>query len=276
MRFGICNEVFEGWGLPDVFRKARAIGYDGVEIAPFTLGEHPADLTTAEREHIRQAAQDANVEVAGLHWLLARTEGFHLTSPDKTVRAKTTQYLRKLTHLCADLGGGVLVFGSPDQRSLAGGVARDEALQWATGSLRTVAETAQERGVVFCIEPLGANETNFINTADEALDLVRRVNSPNVGIILDVKAMAHEERPVAETVSRHIAHTAHIHANDPNQRGPGFGKEDFVPIMKEICRAGFTGYVSVEVLDFRPDPVTIATKSLHYLKECLERGADTI
>ena len=269
MLFGICNEMFEGWSLEDVFQKAAEIGYDGVEIAPFTLSGRPVEMRPACREQIRALAEAAGVSVIGLHWLLAKTEGYHLTSPDESVRAQTSGYLKDLVDLTADFGGNTMVFGSPQQRSLLPGVTADTARRFAVEALKPVAARAEERGVTFCIEPLGPEETDFINTADEAWALAQEIGSPSVKIILDVKAMSTESQPVAETIRRHAAHAGHVHANDPNRRGPGFGDVDFRPVFEALREADYQGYVSVEVFDFRPDPVTIARKSLEYMRGAL-------
>jgi len=269
MRFGICNEMFEGWKLEDVFRKASELGYSGVEIAPFTLGGRPTEIPAAERHAIRASAARAGVEIIGLHWLLAKTEGLHLTSPDRDTRARTVKYLQDLVRLSADLGGSVLVLGSPQQRSVSPPVTHDEAREYAREALSQVGKAAEELGQTVCLEPLGPEETNFVNTADEAWELASSTGSPAVKIILDVKAMSTEARPVPDIIAAHASHAGHVHANDPNRRGPGFGDVDFRPIFKALRDAGYDRYVSVEVFDFRPDPVTIARQSIDYMRRSM-------
>ncbi len=269
MRFGICNEVFEGWEIDKVFDAAKKMGYQGVELAPFTLSDTPTRLPQDRRKAIRDAAECRHLEVIGLHWLLAKTEGYHLTSADKVVRKATADYLIDLTRLCADIGGRVMVLGSPKQRSLLPGVSYEEAFGYAVEVLKNVSGAAEKLDITLCIEPLAGQETDFINTADQAWALAQAIGSPNVRIILDVKAMSSEQRPIIETIKAHISHAAHFHANDPNLKGPGFGSEDFQPIMNALVDADYQGYVSVEVFDFQPDPITIAYESLHYMTRCL-------
>lgn len=272
MKFGICNELFEGWELKDIFTTARDIGYQGVELAPFTLGESPSRISPERRREIASAAQQAGVDVVGLHWLLAKTEGLHLTTSDSAVRQTTSRRLTDLVHLCADLTGRVLILGSPQQRSLVPGVDLAQARRNAIEVLTPVAKAAEDRGVTFCLEPLGPEETNFLNTADEAWELAQEIGSPNVKVILDVKAMSTERAPVEDVIRRHVEHAGHVHANDPNRRGPGFGDVDFVPVMKALSESAYDGYVSVEVFDFKPDPVTIARQSLEYMQNCLKEA----
>lgn len=272
MKFGICNELFEGWEFPRIFQTAKEIGYDGAEISPFTLGTDPAEIDFSILPSIRKQAEDAGIEIIGLHWLLAKTEGFHMTAADESVRKRTVELLKQRARACAALGGNVMVWGSPQQRSLTPGVSWQQAWDYAASGLGQVAKVLEQEGIVFCIEPLGPEETDFINTADEAWRLAQAVGSPNVKIILDVKAMSTEGRPVADTIRMHASHAGHVHANDPNRRGPGFGDVDFVPIMQALQEVDYKDWVSVEVFDFRPDPVTIAEQSLANMKNCMAGG----
>src|SRR5207245_2485075 len=104
MRFAICNETFEGWEHERVCRFVSALGYQGLELAPFTLAPLITDVTPAQRQLLRRQAEDCGLSILGLHWLLARTEGFQLTSPEQVVRARTAQYLGELARCCHELG----------------------------------------------------------------------------------------------------------------------------------------------------------------------------
>jgi len=101
--------------------------------------------------------------------------------------------------------------------------------------------------------------------------LIEAVGCPAVRLHLDVKAMVGQEAKPAEAIIRESAeHLAHFHANDVNLRGPGFGDVDFRPIAAALADIGYDGYVSVEVFDYAPDPETIATRSLEYLRGVFE------
>ena len=268
MRFAICNELFEGWDFERVCRFVKATGYDGLELAPFTLGARIEDLTSAGRATIRRTASDAGVEIVGLHWLLAKTEGLHLTSPEPEVRRRTGLYLIALAELCHDLGGAVMVFGSPAQRSLLPGVTGADALVYAAETIRSTLPALDRLGLSLCIEPLTRDETDFINSCDEAVQLIDFVNHPRVVLHLDVKSMSSEPTPIPDLIRRHAHRTGHFHANDPNRRGPGFGAVDFRPIVAALRETGYNRWISVEVFDYSPDPETIARRSLEYLRSC--------
>lgn len=273
MKFAICNEQFEGWAFDRVCRFVNSVGYEGLEVAPFTLAPLITDVTPQQRAELRLQADDAGVEILGLHWLLARTDGLYLTSPDSVVRRRTADYLVSLAEACRGLGGTIMVFGSPKQRSLLPGVTADQAYEWAAQTFRDALPGIADCGVTLCMEPLSGAETDFVNTCADAVRLGEMVNHPNFGLHLDVKAMSSEPTPVPELILQYGRRAGHFHANDANLRGPGFGAVDFVPIFQALQQVGYAGWVSVEVFDYSPDPETIARESIDYMIECLHEAA---
>ena len=267
MKFAICNEIFKDWKLDDVFVYAARLGYDGVEIAPFTLANAVTEISAGERKRIREAAAKSRVVIAGIHWVLVKPEGLYMNHPDQAVRERTAAYFCELVDFCADVGGSRMVVGSPKQRNLMPGVSREQAKEWTLETFRGAVARAEERQVTICLEPLAPTETNFINTAAEAIEFVHRLPSTRFKIILDVKAMSSESKPIPQVISESWPHFAHFHANDPNLKGPGFGKVDFKPIAAALKETGYDGFVSVEVFNFEEGAETIASRSLEYLRE---------
>jgi sugar phosphate isomerase/epimerase len=269
MRFAICNELFQGWELPRVMSHCAELGYHAVEIAPFTLADSVEQITPNERRAIRQQTREAGVQIAGLHWLLVKPDGLHLTTPDAEVRRRTAQYLVALAHFCADIGGKVLVLGSPKQRSVPPGISYEQAWDWAQETLRPAVKAAEELGVTWCIEPLSPAETNFLNRAEDAIRFAQSLDSPAARIILDIKAMSSEGKPIPQIIRESAGWFAHFHANDPNLKGPGMGNVDIVPILRTLQEVGYDGYVSVEVFDYSDGAETIAAVSLQNLQRAL-------
>jgi sugar phosphate isomerase/epimerase len=272
MRYAICNETFEGWDHAEVCRFVAEVGYTGLEVAPFTLAPLITQVTREQRRLLRSQAEEHGLRILGLHWLLAKTEGLQLTSTSETVRRHTVDYLVELARCCRDLGGDVMVFGSPAQRRIPDGATREQATAHAADTFRRALPAIADCGVKLCLEPLTAQETDFINSCAEAMELLDRVDHPNFVLHLDVKAMASESTPTPELIRRYAPHCGHFHANDPNKRGPGFGTADFVPIFQALRESGYKGWVSVEVFDYSPDPQTIARESLRYMQECASKA----
>ena len=266
MRFGICNEIFDGWSLDDTFAFCAKAGYDAVEIAPFTVAPYVTEISAERRREIRASAERHGIAISGLHWVLVKAEGMHLTSPDEAVREKTARYLVELVDCCADLGGDRIIVGSPKQRNIEPPVTFEQGWEWATDCFRDAVKCGEERGVVICFEPLAPSETNFINTAAQAIEFVGQLDSPAFKIILDVKAMSSEAISIPQIIRESHPHFAYFHANDANLKGPGFGDTDFRPIGAALREVGYDGVVSVEVFNFEEGPEVIATKSLEHLK----------
>lgn len=273
MKFAICNETFLDWPFDKAFEFARDCGYTGIEIAPFTLAPVARLVSPDRRAEIRRLAEGAGLEVIGLHWLLAKTEGYHLTSPDPVVREATSEYLRELTELCSDLGGSLMVFGSPQQRNVSPDVTMDEAKDYAVEVIRGALPLLEEKEVTLALEPLGPAEGNFMNTAAEAVELIERIGSPWVRLHLDCKAMSTESQPIADVIRANREHLVHFHANDANKLGPGMGEIDFVPIFRALKEIDYPGWVSVEVFDYTPGVERLARESIEYMQDVLRKLA---
>jgi sugar phosphate isomerase/epimerase len=267
MNFAICNEIFQDWKIEDVFAYAARLGYRAVEIAPFTLANSVVEVSSAERRRIREVAARIRIGVAGIHWVLVKPEGLYVNHPDVDIRKRTAAYFCDLVDFCADIGGKVMVVGSPKQRNIIAGVSPEQARDWAGSTFGEAVKKAEDRSVTICLEPLAPAETNFINTAAEAIEFVQRVPSRAFKIILDVKAMCSESKSIPQIIRESSPHFAHFHANDKNLKGPGFGEVDFKPIAAALQEVAYSGLVSVEVFNFEEGPETISTKSLEYLKK---------
>ncbi len=275
MKFAICNETFLDWPFDKAFAFAAECGYSGIEIAPFTLETDARQISVQRRAQVRRQADANALEVIGLHWLLAKTSGLHLTSPDAAVRRRTAEYLRDLARLCRDLGGSRMIFGSPQQRNVHEGVTPDEAFGYAVQVVQECVAVLEETGVTLCMEPLAPSEGNFLNTAADAVRLIEQIGHPNCRLILDCKAMSSEGVPIPDLIRANRGLLAHFHANDPNKQGPGFGELDFVPIFAALGEIDYRGWVSVEVFDYSPGVERLARESIENMRGALAQLAES-
>jgi sugar phosphate isomerase/epimerase len=269
MKFAICNETFQDWPFDKAFAFARDCGYTGIEFAPFTIDKDARKISPARRDEIRKQVESFGLQTIGLHWLLAFTEGYYLTSPNGDVRRRTSDYLCELARLCRDLGGTILVLGSPKQRNLLPGVTHDQGLRYAAEVIRAAMPVFAECDTTLAVEPLGPQEGDFLLTAAQGVELINLVGSPNCRLHLDVKAMSSESTPIPQIIRAQARHLEHFHANDANRRGPGMGEIDFVPILRTLQEVGYKGWVSVEVFDYTPGVEALARESIEYLRRCL-------
>lgn len=271
MKYAICNETFQDWPFEKAFAYAREIGYTGVEIAPFTMASSATEVSPEQRSTVRQQIQDAGLECVGLHWLLAKTEGFYLTTPEDAVRKRTGEYLAELARLCRDLDGKIMVLGSPLQRNLLPGVSHDQGMAYAAEVIASAMPVLEDCGVTLAIEPLGRGEGDFLNTAALGIELAQMVDHPNCRLHLDVKAMSDEGKPIGDIIRDSKEWVAHFHANDPNLLGPGMGEVEFGPIFQALKEIEYQDWVSVEVFNYEPGIETICESSLRYMRE-IEAG----
>lgn len=270
VKFAICQELFEGWEWERQCQFAASLGYTGLEVAPFTLAPRISDVTAIQRATLKEQAARHGVQIIGLHWLLAKTTGLHLTTRNADVRRATTDYVIELGQACADMGGTLMVFGSPAQRNLEEGVTREEAMINATEVFQGAMPALADRGVSICMEPLTPKETNFILTCADAIELMERVDHPNFVLHQDVKAMlGAETKSIPELIHEFKGRVGHFHVNDINLLGPGMGDTDYHPIFKALSDVCYDGWVSVEVFDYKLGAEFIARESINYMHRIL-------
>lgn len=277
MRISLCNEVLRDLPFDRQCAFARRLGYDGLEVAPFTLGEEPHRLPEARRAEFRSIARSEGIAITGLHWLLVVPEELSITSRDRSVRTRTLDVMRCLIDLCAGLGGRYLVHGSPRQRELDPGH-EVEQRGFAAECFAAAGEHAAAAGVVYCIEPLAPDETNFLTSVGEAADLVREIGNPALRTMIDcAAAMRGSDGDPAKLLETWLPTglIAHVHLNDPNRRGPGQGSLCFKPILKALRDGRYDGFLGVEPFIYEPDGPSAAARAIGYLRGCLEgNGSD--
>ena len=266
MRSAICNEIFQGWSFPDAAKFVRATGYAGLEIAPFTLAQSPSDISAAQRSDYRDILKSEGLSFVGLHWLMVSPKGLHVTTPDGALRARSWRHIRDLIDLCADLGAdGVMVFGSPAQRSTVDGSTVAEATARYVDGLSSVANQAEQRGVTILVEALPIAQANVVNTLAEAAAIVRRIGSPAIQTMFDTHNAVDETEPHAALVEEYFDIIRHVHVNEMDGKHPSMGDYDFKPVLRTLERLGYRGWVSLEAFDFSFGAERIARESIDYL-----------
>lgn len=273
MKIALCNEVLGHLDFAEQCRIAAALGYDGLEIAPFTLSSEPAGISQQLRNNYRAIAQDHGINITGLHWLLMAPDGLSITDNDKHIAQKTRDHMLAMVELCADLGGKTLVHGSPAQRMIAAGKDKESAVQTAMEHFHAVGEASHEAGLIYCIEPLARELTNFINRIDEALDLIGQIKGRGLATMLDTSAAwAAEDQSPEALLDQYLpaGKIAHVHFNDTNKRGPGQGMHPFASIIKILSKHRYAGTIGVEPFDYYPDGATAAARAIGYIRGLLE------
>lgn len=273
MKLALCNEVLAPLPFAEQCRIAAALGYMGLEVAPYTVCDDPAAMTDAEARALARIAADHGLAITGLHWLLVKPAGLSITTSDAAIHGQTTAFMRRLCELCAAMGGRYLVHGSPKQRLIAAGQTKADALARAAAAFAVAGEAARAAGLTYCIEPLSADQTPLINTVAEAAEIVRAVNNPHLRTMIDTSSAGlAESEPVADLIRRWMPSglIAHVQVNDPNRRGPGQGEMKFASILRALQETGYSGVVAAEPFDYVPDGMGSAAQAIGYLRGLLE------
>jgi D-psicose/D-tagatose/L-ribulose 3-epimerase len=268
----MCNEAFEGRPFRDVCAVLRGFGYEGIEIAPFMLAADPLDIDATQRREYREIMAGEGIAFVGLHWLLVTPKTIHVSTPDKALREASWQYVSNLVDLCADLAGngsdnGIMVFGSPKQRSSTGGLNTAEATGNFIEGLARVAPHAAERGVTILMEALPHSQSDVVHTLAEAAAVVREIDSPGVRTMFDCHNAEDETIPHDNLIERYFDLIRHVHVNEMDGRHPGTGSYDFARIFRALKRLNYAGWVSLEAFDFEVGGDRIASETIDYLKK---------
>ncbi|RAI02168.1 sugar phosphate isomerase/epimerase [Acuticoccus sediminis] len=277
MKISLCNEVLRERPFAEQCALAAALGYDGLEVAPFTLSDDPARIPAAERARLKRLAADAGVPVTGLHWLLSAPAGLSITNGGADVVARTRAHILSMVELCADLGGTVLVHGSPGQRQLADAPSPEAGRMVAADHFASAGDAAERAGVLYLVEPLAPSLTDYINTIEEAARVVESVASPGLATMLDCAAVAGGECESAAILAERWLPSGvlrHIHLNDRALGGPGQGEDRFMPLLAALARGGYDGIAAIEPFIYSPDGPTCAARSIGYVRGLIETLGD--
>ncbi len=271
-RHSMCNEVFEKRAFAETVKAIRRAGYGGIEIAPFTLADSPADISAGRRREYRGVMTSEGLAFVGLHWLMMSPPGLHVTTPDNALRQKSWDHIRRLIDLCADLGpDGVMVFGSPQQRSSTGGLSGEQATRHFTDGLKAIAPQAESRAVTVLVEALSMAQSDVVESLEEAAGIVRQISSPAIRTMFDVHNAVDDAEPHAVLIDRYFELIRHVHVNELDGRHCGSGGYDFRPVLETLARRRYQGWISLEAFDSSYGGERIAAESLHHLKSVIAK-----
>ncbi len=274
MRHAICNEIFQSRPFADTAKFVRTAGYTGLEIAPFTLAPRPSQISAAQRAEYRDILKSEGLSFVGLHWLMVSPKGLQVTTPDAALRERSWQHIRELIDLCADLGpDGVMVFGSPVQRSTTDGSTVAEATARYIDGLSSVAAQAEQSGVTILVEALPIEQSDVVNTLEQAASIVHQIGSPAIQTMFDTHNAVDETEPHASLVEKYFDIIRHVHVNEIDGRHPSKGDYDFKPVLKTLQRLAYQGWISLEAFDFSFGAENIARESIDYLNGEMAKSA---
>ena len=270
-RQSMCNEAFasekEKKSFAETCKAIRKAGYTGIEVAPFSLSDDPIAIPAAQRREYASIIKSEGLTFAGLHWLLLAPKGLDVATPDKALRERSWLHMRNLIDFCADLGPeGIMVLGSPQQRTVTGGLSKAQAVKNFTDGLAGIAPHAIERGVKVLIETFSSHRDDVAPMLADAYAIVRQIDSPGIQMMFDCNNESNEAEPHATLVDRYFDHLKHVHITEKGGPYPGTGSYDYKPVLSVLRRRGYHGWLSLEVFDFSAGADKIAQESFKYIQ----------
>ncbi|HOL35924.1 MAG TPA: sugar phosphate isomerase/epimerase family protein [bacterium] len=268
MKYAISNIAWQKEMTDQVFSLLQEYSISGIEIAPSRVWEHTDKISYTQVVKYRRKVAKWGLEIVGFHSLFYDHPGLGLFK-EKDVEKKTKDFLKHLITVCADCGGKTLIFGSPKARK-RGDLPLDRAIEIAADFFIEVAEKAKEKKVFLCIEPLGPDETDFIDSACSALQLIKKVNHPYFQGHLDAKSLYASREISYQTFQNFAPFLKHFHVNEPELKPISISKQiDHCLIGKYLRKIGYSGYVSIEQRSVDTmDTLGVIKKSIMEMKKC--------
>ncbi|NLA06268.1 MAG: sugar phosphate isomerase/epimerase [Firmicutes bacterium] len=191
-------------------------------------------------------------------------EGLGLADPDADVRAAALERVKHVIRLASYLGAMVNIGRSRGRYEEL--IPREQTENWAYDAFLELANYAQERDVTIALEPIASHVCNFINSTQDGLEWVTRVNHPNFRLMVDIYHMNIEDRtPMDESLRAAGDALVYVHLCDSNRKPPGWGHIDFAQFISDLRAAGYKGWVSAEVFNY-PDQIAAVDQSAWILR----------
>tara|TARA_A100001037_G_C15137201_1_gene631759 strand:- start:1250 stop:2059 length:810 start_codon:yes stop_codon:yes gene_type:complete len=253
VKYAISNIALPQYKHYTELSELASLGFEGMEIAPSRVWSDTwKGLTAMDIQRYRHDVENAGLEVVGLHSLLFDQPDLALCDSTEK-RALLMEYFVHLSGMCRDLGGRTIIWGGGRRR---GEMPEDEALTVAVDFFGALADRIECHGTVYCLEPLAAADTDFVNSVRECQAIAHTVNRPGLKVQIDVKAMANNNELDQDTISAVAADLVHVHANEPGFEVLGSSGAVDHHLAGECLRGiGYDRYVSIEQKMIDPDDI---------------------
>ncbi len=271
MKLSVSNVAWYHNRIDEFIGFVSALGCRGIELGPSMIWPEPVLAPAGERSALKKAIADAGLELAGIQALLYSRQDLVLFG-DAAVRERMLEYLTGMMDLCSDLGGEVMVFGSPRNRRI-GDLPREKARSVAARFFHKLGTRAGKRGLYFCIEPLGRTETDFINTVAEAYGFIEEAGNPEgLGLHIDTKGIIDEREVDKPYLADMFALSKHVHISEPDLRPVGTGLYDHRPISRKIRSSGYNRFISIEMRRTEGAVEKTIASSVRYVQDIYCKG----
>jgi len=249
--------------LDEVIKRLSAIGYDGIEIGAASPHAWPKYTDRNRRKEIKKLVDKQGMQVSSICPALGGGPGLNPTSSIEAERRASVEYYKECVDLSADLGSKIVIWVGG---WMVYGTSKDQAWEWGRKALIECAKYANDKGVLFAIEPTSA-DSDVIETADDAIKLMKETGLPNVKVKFDTCHVWYRNESVVDYVRKMGKDLVEVHIEDDDRQAPGQGRRDFRPMLKALKEVGFDGFLTQEAGLFSrsSDPDVIALQGYEYL-----------
>lgn len=271
MRHAACNELVHDRTLPEACALIARQGYQGIELAPYSLAEDPLRISPGKTHEIRRVIEDVGLTCVGLHWLLKAPPGLHITTPDIAVRRRSWDAVRFLVDLCHAVGGTLVVLGSGKQRGTLG-ISRDAAMAIFSKELAGLTPHLEHANVTVCLKPLQVQVTDVLNTMDEARAIIAEIGSPRIAGMLDFHNSQDEREPWPRLIADCADIIRHVHLNEVDGHHPslvarpGRARSDYAAAFAALAEAAYDGWISLETFHPAASPEAVLAETRTFLE----------
>lgn len=250
--------------LDETIRRIAAAGYDGIEIGCAAPHAWPAHLSANRRKEIKTVLEGENLTPVSLLPAPGGGPGNNPSSPLPEERQATVAHYKEVVNLAADLGAKLVLYVGGWQIF---GTTRQDAWTWSVEALSDISQHAKDRGITMVAEPTSA-DSNLVETADDALELIRETGQDNVGVMFDTYHALYRNEVSADYIRTMGAQLVHVHASDTDRLPPGEGAVDWVGFMQALKDIDYQGHVTMEIgFNTRAaEPDRYARQALSFLK----------
>ena len=249
-----------------VIKNLAKIGYDGIELGCASPVAYPPYMTKEDRNKVVKLLKENNIAISSVLPAPGGGCGNNVASPIEAERRQAVQSYKDCIDLAYDLGAKICLY-------VAGwviwGVDQDQAWEWSKECLIEIAKYAKAKGLWIAIEPT-PSDSNLIETADDALKLMRESKMDNVGLMFDsIHAYYRGDIP-SDYVDKMGSNLIHVHLSDLNRMAPGT-YNDFKPLVDALKAINYDGYLAMEIgLGGRGlDGNAFARKAYDYMKSII-------
>lgn len=217
-------------------KKVKELGYDQLEINGGTI----AMMTEEERKRL---SDEAKIQGITLSYGIGLTADHDVSSKDETIRKAGLDFMIRMIRAVGSMGGGTIcgTVYSTWPRKLPKGEHKQDYLDRSIASMKVLSNIAEQEGVILLCEVLNRFEQFLLNTCEEALDFVKKVDSPACKILLDTFHMNIEEDSFGDAIRNAGSFLGGFHLGECNRKPVGMGRLPWAEIKEALDAIGYTG-----------------------------------